>query len=575
MTSKPWNCREGYRCLFGDRGGARRSSGSLSFGGAIPLPTNYEIPDLHTDSTNDTESNQQQLDNIQRPQLDDVQSGVPVVQSLDIGGSGSSALGVIGIDNVVTSQFPNFQDHSLSQPQPNGTIYEITLIAPQLDDVQVVVPENVQRLDIDGGGSTSLSSYSSPQSLSTQSNGIASVTLAVGTTRRRVAFVGTPLPFVTSVTELGDVESSGCIDSSESGVIVFTPPLTGNSLSGLAPLLVMGSALLLGMNLGKKLLGLCRRSIRSSSRKETVKPSAASLRPSSPSTILVETVSEEAEENEKTTADAQTLRDGLWMVPCVLIDGEWVVSNEDLAPLPLASPPQPRIPSPSPPRTSSPSIPKSSQARQQRGTFGLGKGWFLPLLLMISIRIPSVLGNPVGDILSSSSPTAAAGLAAAAVGVAAFIGDTQSSQRKSKRKRKTVLKDSTNRAAASSSSKKSRSKSAPAAKLKTDEGEVDDEDEEEEGQSFSQPNAVFPEDASGSAEVNEFLRGEEQSKTFNHLNDKTHAERWAAKYFNGDHGAGTGYCAIAEVVGNAMTGFRVRVTKIMNEDGMGKFVSDC
>ena len=395
MTSKPW-CREGYRCLFGDRGGARRSSGSLPVRREVPIPTSYEIPDLHTDSNDGTESNQQQLDNIQRPQIDDVQSIVPDVQSLDIGGSGSSAFGVIGTDNVVTSQFPNFQDltlSSLSTPQPNGTISnEIALVAPQLDDVQIVVLESGQSTL---GSITSLSSCSSPQSLSAQSNGIASVTLAVGTTRPRVAFVGKPLPFVTSVTELGDVESSGCIDSS--------------SLSGLAPLLVMGSALLLGMCLGKKFLGLCRRSIRSSSRKETVKPSAASLslRPSSvataPSTILVETVSEEAEE--KTTADAQTLRDGLWMVPCVLIDGEWVVPNEDLAPLPLASPPQPCIPSPSPPPTSSPSIPESSPARQLRGKFGLG---ILPLLLMICIRIPNVLGNPVEDILSSSSPTAAA-----------------------------------------------------------------------------------------------------------------------------------------------------------------------
>ena len=394
MTSKPWKCREGYRCLFGDRGGARRSSGGLPIRREIRIPTSYENHDLHTDSSNDTETSQQQLDNNQRPQLDGAEGVVPDIQSLDIGGSGSSAFGVIGIDNVVTSQFPNFQDLSLSSlltPQPNGTISnEIALIAPQH---HIVVPESGQSTL---GSITSLS----PQSLSAQSNGIASVTLAVGTTRSRVAFVGKPLPFVTSVTELGDVESSGCIDNS--------------SLSGLAPLLVMGSALLLGMCLGKKLLGLCRRSIRSSSRKETAKPSATSLslRPSSvataPSAILVETVSEEAEE--KTTADAQTLRDGLWMVPCVLIDGEWVVPNED-----LASPPPPRIPSPRPSPTSSPNIPNSSPARQQRGKVGRGIGWLLPLLLMICIRIPNVLGNPVEDILSSSSPTAAAGLAAAVV----------------------------------------------------------------------------------------------------------------------------------------------------------------
>ena len=107
--------------------------------------------------------------------------------------------------------------------------------------------------------------------------------------------------------------------------------------------------------------------------------------------------------------------------------------------------------------------------------------------------------------------------------------------------------------------------------MKTDEGEIDDEDGGE--QSFSQPDAVFPMSASGSEEVNAFLRGEDESKTFKHFNDKTHAERWAAKYFNGGHGAGSGYCAVAEVVGNAMAGFHVRVTKIMNEDGMGKFCS--
>jgi len=44
------------------------------------------------------------------------------------------------------------------------------------------------------------------------------------------------------------------------------------------------------------------------------------------------------------------------------------------------------------------------------------------------------------------------------------------------------------------------------------------------------------------------------------------------KYFGGN-GTGTGYCAVAEVFGNAMAGFHVRVTKIMDEDRMGKFAS--
>ena len=108
--------------------------------------------------------------------------------------------------------------------------------------------------------------------------------------------------------------------------------------------------------------------------------------------------------------------------------------------------------------------------------------------------------------------------------------------------------------------------------MKVDESEADDEDEEEEEQSFSQPDAEFPESASGSEEVNAFLRGEEESKTFNHLKNEGHAMNWAAKYFGGN-GTGTGYCAVAEVFGNAMAGFHVRVTKIMDEDGMGKFAS--
>ena len=33
MSSKPWKCREGYRCLFGDREGARRPSGGSLGGG--------------------------------------------------------------------------------------------------------------------------------------------------------------------------------------------------------------------------------------------------------------------------------------------------------------------------------------------------------------------------------------------------------------------------------------------------------------------------------------------------------------------------------------------------------------
>ena len=568
MTSKPWKCRdgswgirEGYRCLFGDRGGARRGSGSSSLGGAISGGPNEQSSSHGSDSADEP-------NNVLRLGSDDD------VQSLELGGSSNLELGGVQSlepDAIQTLDLGGIQSANGSLLLSGG-IEHINMVTPQYNSV------------------ASLSSWSSPQPLSTQSNDISLVNIdsKVGgpSGRPHVAFVGSSLPFMKSVTGLGDVQSSGCIDrsivSSESGVII-TPQLEGHSLSGLTPFLV-GSAFFVGMCLGK-LLGLYsgRRYICSSSRKETIKPPSVRSLPSRPTElpegdvattpILVETVIED--DDEKTTADSQTLKDGLWMVPCVLIDGEWVVPPEDLAPLPLASPLQPRVPSPSPPPTSSSSIPKSSPARQ-RGTFGLGKGWFLPLLLMICIRIPSVLGNPVGDILSSS-PAAAAGLAAASVGVAA-IGANVGQRKLRKRKKVSYAHTSTSEEpAASSSTKKiksqrSRSKSTSAAKLKVDESEVDDEDEDGEEQSFSQPDAVFPEDASGSAEVNEFLHGEEESKTFNHLKNKRHAQNWAAKYFGGD-GTGTGYCAIAEVGGNIMAGFHVRVTKIMNEDGMGKFVS--
>eukprot|EP00956_Cyclotella_meneghiniana_P024471 scaffold49191_cov23-Cyclotella_meneghiniana.AAC.1 len=75
--------------------------------------------------------------------------------------------------------------------------------------------------------------------------------------------------------------------------------------------------------------------------------------------------------------------------------------------------------------------------------------------------------------------------------------------------------------------------------------------------SWKQPNAVFS--GSNADEVNNFLRGEEQSRTFDHFQDLEQAEKWADEYFNGD-GKGRGYSAVA-AAGRDSSGAFVTVTK--------------
>ena len=223
MTSKPWKCREGYRCLFGDRGGARRGSGSSSLGGAISGGPNEQSSSQGSDSADEP-------NNVLRLGSDDD------VQSLELGGSSNLELGGVQSlepDAIQTLDLGGIQSANGSLLLSGG-IEHINMVTPQYNSV------------------ASLSSWSSPQPLSTQSNDISLVNIdsKVGGSsgRPRVAFVGSSLPFMKSFTGLGDVQSSGCIDrsivSSESGVII-TPQLEGHSLSGLTPFLV-GSAFLLG-----------------------------------------------------------------------------------------------------------------------------------------------------------------------------------------------------------------------------------------------------------------------------------------------------------------------------------------
>ena len=61
--------------------------------------------------------------------------------------------------------------------------------------------------------------------------------------------------------------------------------------------------------------------------------------------------------------------------------------------------------------------------------------------------------------------------------------------------------------------------------------------------SWRQPDADFP--GSNAEVVNDFLRGEDQCRVFDHFNSVRHAKNWAKKYFNGGHGQGSGYSAIA------------------------------
>ena len=82
---------------------------------------------------------------------------------------------------------------------------------------------------------------------------------------------------------------------------------------------------------------------------------------------------------------------------------------------------------------------------------------------------------------------------------------------------------------------------------------------------WRQPDAIFP--GSNGEDVTAFLHGNEESKTFTHFNDISHASNFANKYFGGSNGCGkgdgSGYNATAKAgVNEESGGAFVTITKV-------------